>query len=103
MLPVMPPWEDRDLRTIEQERPFVTYGWTPPLCPWCAQWLRPVDMRPLGLSIKAATACPDYHGMLAFGQKKWVNLRPPNTKRGGDGSWWTPLTIDQLKAMATEC
>ncbi len=102
MLPVMPPWEDRDLRIIEHERPFVTYGWNPPLCPWCAAWLRPVDMRAIGLPVKAATACPAYHGMLAFGQQKWVDLRPPGKERGGDGFWWSTLTIGQQRAMACE-
>jgi len=100
MLPVMPPWEDRDISAIEHERPFATYGWNPPLCPWCGHWLRPMDMRPLGLPIKAATACPFYHGMLAFGQKKWVDLRPPRVERGSDGFWHSSLTVGQLVDMA---
>ena len=99
MLPVMPPWEDRDISDIENEPPFATYGWNPPLCPWCGQWLRPMDMRPLGLPLKAATACPFYHGMLAFSQRKWVDLRPPKVERGGDGAWSSTLTLDQIRAM----
>lgn len=97
----IPPLHDHQhLGDIEKETPFVTVAWQPPLCPWCAQWLRPVDMRPVGMPFKAVSACPLYHGLFAFGQSRWVDLRPPKIARGSDGAWWTSLTIEQLQAMA---
>lgn len=100
---VMPPWEHRDLDDIEHEPGFATYAWAPPLCPWCGQWLRPVDMRPMGMPFKAITACPAFHGLFTFNQTRWADFRPPKIDRGSDGAWWTSLTIEQLRTMATEC
>ena len=102
MLPMLPPWENRDLDDIEQETPFVTYAWAPPLCPWCGQWLRPVDMRPMGMPFKATTGCPLYHGLYTFNQTRWVDFRPPEIVRASDGAWWTTLDAKQLRTMATE-
>ncbi len=100
MYPIMPPLGNRNLADIEQETPYTTYAWEPPLCPWCAQWLRPVDMRPVGMPFQAIAACPAYHGLYAFGQTRWVDFRPPKVARGSDGAWWTSLTIEQLQGMA---
>jgi hypothetical protein len=103
MRPILPPNEDRDLADIEKEPGFATYGWMPPLCPWCGQWLRPVDFQPAGMPFAAKAGCPAYHGLFAFSQQRWVNVRPPDVQMGGDGAWWTSLTVEQLQAMALEC
>lgn len=100
-MPILPPGESYDLDDIEHKKPYVTYAWAPPLCPWCGQWLRPVDMRPVGLPFEATTACPSYHGLFAFSQTRWVDFRPPKIARGGDGAWWTSLTTQQLLTMAS--
>ena len=102
MMPLLPPDDSYDLDDIEKEPGFVTYAWWPPLCPWCAQWLRPVDMRPIGIPFKAITACPAYHGLFAAHLKRWVDLRPPNITRGSDGAWWTSLTTEQLLNMSKD-
>ncbi len=86
----------------EKEPGFVTYAWWPPLCPWCAQWLRKVDMRPVGLPFVARTACPSYHGLFVHSQMNWRDLRPPKITRGGDGAWWTSLTMEQLQRIDSE-
>jgi hypothetical protein len=104
MYPILPPNENRDLDDIEHERPYTTYAWMPPLCPRCGQWLRPVDMRPAGMPFRANAGCPAYHGLFAFSQQRWVDVRPPkNVKIGGDGAWWSSVTVEQLQAMALEC
>lgn len=99
----MTPNEALDLDNIEKETPYVTCAWWPPLCPWCGQWLRQVDMRPVGMPFVARTACPAYHGLFAYNQTRWVDFRPPKVARGSDGAWWTSLTTDQYRIMASEC
>lgn len=103
MYPILPPFEDRRIDDIEKEPGFATYAWEPPLCPWCGQWLRPVDMRPVGLPFQATNACPFYHGLLAFSQTRWVDVRPPKTVLGGDGAWWSSISIQELRLVAAEC
>ena len=98
MYPIMPPWEDQDLADIEKKTPFTTYAWQPPLCPWCGQWLRPMDMRSVGLPFQEIMACPFYHGL--YTQARWVDFQPPNVARGSDGAWWTSVTVEQLQGMA---
>ncbi len=102
---ILPPKDQhRNLDDIEKNAPFVTYTWKTPLCPWCAQWLRSVDFRPLGLPWVAKAGCPAYHGLWAFGQNRWVDVRPPkNVSRGGDGAWWTTVTVKELQAQSNDC
>lgn len=92
----------RNLDDIEQEIPFVTYAWFPPLCPWCGSWLRRVDFTPAGLPLQATAACPFYHGLLVHGQKHWIDFRPPAIQRGSDGAWWTTFDAQQFRSMSTE-
>ena len=99
MMLLPPPNDNRNLDDIEKDKPFVTYVWDRPLCPWCAQWLRFVDFRPVGLSFGAKAGCPNFHGLWAFGQDRWLDVRPPkNIERGGDGAWWSTISEDELNA-----
>lgn len=92
MMPMLPPKGQRAFGDIEKERPFVTYAWVSPLCPWCGQWLRKVDMQPRwGIPFIATAGCPAYHGMTAHGGTKWVDFKPPDIECGGDGAWWTEI------------
>lgn len=92
MMPMLPPKGERDLDEIEKERPFVTYAWASPLCPWCGSWLRKIDMRPRwGIPFIVTAGCPSYHGMTSHGGTKWVDFKPPDVERGGDGAWWTEI------------
>lgn len=102
---ILPPKDQhRDLDDIEKNTPFVTYAWERPLCPWCGQWLRATDFRPAGLPWEARTGCPNYHGLWASGQERWMNIRPPkNVQRGSDGAWWTSVTVEELQAQDTNC
>lgn len=101
MFPLLPaPGESHNLDDIEKETPFVTYAWSPPLCPWCGNWLRKVNMRPVGIPFVVRMACPSYHGLYAFNQTRWVDFRPAAIQRGGDGAWWTTLDTHQLWAMS---
>ncbi len=101
----LPPHDQlRNLDDIEKDKPFSTYAWETPLCPWCAQWLRSVDFRPIGLPWKANAGCPSYHGMWAFSKNRWVDVQPPvNVLRGSDGAWWTSVTIEELQAKSNGC
>ncbi len=93
----------RNLDDIEKTKPFSTYAWETPLCPWCAQWLRRVDFRPIGLPFEARAGCPAYHGLWAFGQKRWFDVRPPkNVARGSDGAWWTSVTVEELRVQTNQ-
>ena len=102
---ILPPKDQhRNLDDIEKDTPFVTYAWKRPLCPWCAQWLRNVDFRAIGLPWAVKAGCPAYHGLWAFSKKRWVNIQPPkNVTRGGDGAWWTSVTIEELQALDNNC
>ncbi len=102
---ILPPKDQhRSLDEIEKDTPFVTYAWERPLCPWCAQWLRHVDFRPIGLPWGARAGCPAFHGLWAFSKKRWLNVSPPtNVMRGSDGAWWTTLTIEELQAADNNC
>lgn len=102
---ILPPKDQpSNLDDIEKNTPFVTYVWERPLCPWCAQWLRVVDFRPIGLPWEARAGCPNFHGIWAFSQNHWVDVRPPaNVARGGDGAWWTSVTIEELRARDNFC
>ncbi len=102
---ILPPQHDhRNLDDIEKDTPFVTYAWERPLCPWCAQWLRHVDFRPIGLPWAARAGCPAFHGLWAFSKKHWLDVRPPkNISRAGDGAWWTSVTIEELRAQDQFC
>lgn len=100
MPPYTPPSDGiHNLDDIEKETPFVTYAWWPPLCPWCGQWLRGVDLRPIGQDFIAKLACPSYHGLVGHGQTRWVDLRPPAVQQGGDGAWWCTVSAAQLWVM----
>ncbi len=103
MYPLLPPDHPYSAKDVEKEPGFVAYAWWPPLCPWCAQWLRQVDFRPIGLPFVARTACPSYHGLFVTSQMAWMDLRPPKNARGGDGAWWTSLTVEQLRSIDSEC
>ncbi len=102
---ILPPKDQHlNLDEIEKDTPFVTYAWERPLCPWCAQWLRHVDFRPIGLPWGARAGCPNFHGLWAFSKKRWLNVRPPtNVTRGSDGAWWTSVTIEELRAADNYC
>jgi hypothetical protein len=102
MYPILPGPKDYSLEDAECEKPFAIYVWESPLCPRCGQWLRPVDMRPVGQPFQATAACPSYHGLLIHNQTVWADLRPPKAQRGGDGAWCSSLTAEQLRVMAAE-
>lgn len=93
MMPMLPPSNSqRDMDSIEKERPFVTYAWATPLCPWCGSWLRQVNLEPRwGIPFTATHGCPYYHGMTTHGGTQWANFRPLKVERGGDGAWWTEI------------
>ncbi len=96
---ILPPHDDqRALDDIEKEPPFVTYAWARPLCPWCAQWLRPVDMRPIGLPFTVRLGCPYFHGLFAFSRGCWMDYRVPQIARGGDGAWRTSIGVDEMRS-----
>lgn len=105
MLPlIMPPWEDRDLSTIEQERPFVTYWWNPPLCPWCGQWLRSVDMRPLGAAHQGRHCLPVLPRDARLRSEE-VARPPPAEGAAGQRRLLVdyPMTAEQQRALACGC
>ena len=96
---ILPSHNDQcNLDALEKNPPFATYMWARPICPWCAQWLRPVDMRPIGLPFTVQLGCPYFHGLFVFSQGRWMDYRVPQIARGGDGAWWT--TIDQTEIRA---
>ena len=104
MMFLPPSDQPRNLDDIEKDKPFSTYAWETPLCPWCAQWLRLVDFRSIGLPWEARAGCPSFHGLWAFSQKRWLDVRPPkNISRGGDGAWWTTVTVKELQERENFC
>ncbi len=90
------------LGTKEQEEgsPFVSFGWRPPLCPYCASWL---EMNVIEGTKSYIAICPNHHGYYISILKKWFNLYPPKKlERGGDGAFTDTFLPDQQRVVFSD-
>lgn len=77
----------------EAKSPFVSFGWNPPLCPYCASWLEMYGIE--GTKSYIAT-CPAHHGYYISAIKKWFDFYPMDKlERGGDGAHANTFMPDQ--------
>ena len=77
----------------EKGSPFVSFGWKPPLCPYCASWL---EMNVIQGTDGYIATCPHHHGYYISAINKWFDLHPmKKLERGGDGAHVDTFSSDQ--------
>ncbi len=84
----------------EAGSPFVSFGWNPPLCPYCASWL---EMNVIEGTKDYIAICPNHHGYYISILNKWFNLYPPDKlEHGGDGAFADTFLPDQQRVVFSD-